>query len=126
MSPADVTAIKNELSQFTGTEGYHRGLTALYTDGIVWVAEKLGCWWLFDDSAAYIHGYEKTDQFAVLRLTINDDESFIVELGDGNDIWRKHFASSFTGFPKKLTPFEFYAQWSPEMSAWIFMLKSEY
>jgi len=51
------TEIENGLSQFTGTEQYHR-FSILFrrvviTDGVKWMAEKAGAFWLLDAIASY-------------------------------------------------------------------------
>jgi hypothetical protein len=46
--------IINELSQFWGTENYHKHwLGLVYTDGIKAMAELCGAYWLIDVVASY-------------------------------------------------------------------------
>ncbi len=43
-----------ELAQFTGTEQYYKHLGGLvYTDGVKYLAEKAGSYWLLDIIASY-------------------------------------------------------------------------
>ena len=40
---------KNELRQFTGTEHWYRDISGyLYTDGVLYVAQEGGAFWLID------------------------------------------------------------------------------
>ena len=123
----DLVKFRDELSNFYGTEAYYKiGPNAVLTDGTKFVAEQLGAFWLFQDTAIYMAGYQETDGFAVIRLSFEDSGPFKVELGDGNGHWRTLFGSEFTDFPKELVPFEFYACWDAVMGMWVLMLKSEY
>jgi hypothetical protein len=47
--------LEQELRQFTGTENYYRHSLSgtLYTDGIKYLAEKAGAYWLIDAIASY-------------------------------------------------------------------------
>lgn len=123
----NIPELKRDLSGFTGTSTYHRiAPNALMTDGTKFLAEKVGAFWLFQDSAVYMRGYETQDDFAVLRLEPAKDGAFIVKCSDGNDHWWELFGASCTDFPTELMPFEFFASWAYEDEAWVFMLKSEY
>jgi hypothetical protein len=51
-NPTDKQALNN-LSQFTGTEQYHRHLNLLCTDGVMFLAHHAGCFWLLDAIASY-------------------------------------------------------------------------
>lgn len=121
---ADVAEIKNTLVQFHGTDGYHRILGAVLTDGTKYLAEAANCFWLFQDTAIYMKGYENEDGFAVIELRVDGESGFKVMLGDGNGKWKMLFESGYTSFPRELMPFQFYACWSE--IGWVHMLKSEY
>src|SRR6266545_2852011 len=46
--------LEDELRQFIGTERYYRHFTGmLYTDGIRYLADRAGCYWLIDVVASY-------------------------------------------------------------------------
>lgn len=45
---------QSDLDQFTGTENYYKSAFGLlYTDGIAFMAEKAGAYWLIDAIASY-------------------------------------------------------------------------
>lgn len=125
-----VNEIKQDLTQFYGTEGYVRiALNAVLTDGTRYIAEEVGAYWLFQDTALFLRGYQETDTFQIIRLRncdVTDGRliGFVVEAGDGNGNWRLLFGSGYTSFPHELMPFEFYASWDGEN--WVFLLKGEY
>lgn len=47
--------LKTELQMFTGTEKYHKltPLPLLATDGVAYLTQKAGCFWLIDAIASY-------------------------------------------------------------------------
>jgi hypothetical protein len=119
-----INEIKQDLAQFYGTEGYVRiAPNAVLTDGTHYIAEEVGAYWLFQDTALFLSGYQETDTFQVIKLDTKD-EGFKLMAGDGNGNWRPLEFGEFTDFPPELMPFEFYASWDGEH--WVFMLKGEY
>jgi len=123
-----INEIKQDLAQFYGTEGYYRiAPNAVLTDGTHYIADELGAYWLFQDTAAYLAGYQNEDTFQVIKLSFvspGEASAFNVDAGDGNGNWRTLFSSEFTDFPQELAPFEFYATWGGEF--WVLTLKGEY
>lgn len=118
--------ILNTLPSFTGTEGYVRiAPNAVLTDGTAYLADAAECYWLFQDCATFMVGYEKGDGFAVIQLTISEDNSFKVLRGDGNDNWTLLWSGEYTDFPLR-PEFEFFAGFQPDIASWVFLLKSEY
>ena len=77
--------IKRELRQFTGTQNYYKNFTGLvYTDGIKFLAEKMGAYWFIDligsyqyklkESSFQIWGIKKTGEtsgFAYMKEDSN-------------------------------------------------------
>ena len=55
MSPQEIGEIRNALSQFTGTEEYHTHWIGrfVYTDGVQYLAEQCGAYWLLDAIASH-------------------------------------------------------------------------
>lgn len=121
-----------ELPQFIGTEHYYRiAPNAVLTDGMHYLADKAGAFWLVTDVA--LLGLDKTGQtfdgFAVVRLGLSDkypEDGFKLEIGDGNGRFKTLEDRSLTDFPRALMPFEFFAQWGGARLGWVMMLKSEY
>jgi hypothetical protein len=91
-----------ELDQFTGTETWYRHNTGrLFTDGIKYLAEKTGAYWLIDEVffSQEIKAI-KRQEFQVWTLKVKDDEGRLI-CDDGNDevVYRKKIV--FTDFPLK-------------------------
>lgn len=114
-------ALIKELEQFTGTDQWYRNPLFppyLYTDGVKYLAEQAGAYWLLD----YIFGSQrfsviKKERFQVWKISVKDSQAIIkVEDGDYNLI--KRFKLDYTDFPLK------------EFSLWftdnVLLLPSEY
>jgi hypothetical protein len=109
------------LKQFTGTEQWYRNPLFpkyLYTDGVKYLAEQAGAYWLID----YIFSKQnlRTIQeqgFQVWKLIVDDGRA-IIKVEDGNENLIKEFKISYTDFPLK------------EFSLWftdsVLLLPSEY
>lgn len=125
-------ALEN-LNQFTGTLDYHRfnviARNVLLTDGALYLANEAGAFWLMDIIASYIKDVEKAcDGFAVAKLVVNDDESALFTLTDGNnDKPLRKQNIGFTDFPlKQIDLFVSQAEGMNEETLFIIMLPSEY
>lgn len=99
------TLTAGELSQFTGTDNWYKhplapGIT--YTDGVKYMAEKAGAYWLLDQ-IAIPQRYEsklKAHPFQVWKLRRDTDgpgAELIVEDGNDNVIQRQRI--DCTDFP---------------------------
>lgn len=94
----------NDLNQFTGSEHWYRhpiNRKFLYTDGVQYVVETAGAYWLIDE-IALIQPYNKkiaAEEFQVWKLTVNADSSAQLTCEDGNDnaVYSKRIP--FTDFP---------------------------
>ena len=114
------------LAQFTGTENWYRyslGRQFLYTDGVKYVAEEAGAYWLID--AIISHQYDpriKSNQgiqeFQLWNLEVQEDCSAILICEDGNNIKILTQKIPFTDFP--LPKIKFYLKDN------ILLLPSEY
>lgn len=71
----------NVLSQFTGTEKYHRGYCGvLYTDGIKYLMDN-GLGWLITDISSYqIKEDIKKIPFQIWTLKVNDDKTAVLTM----------------------------------------------
>jgi hypothetical protein len=72
-----------ELSQFTGTETYHKASffgDLVLTDGMNYLRNKLNCFWLIDIVASVQHlkDIQEEKNFIVWLIKIKKDKSFIV------------------------------------------------
>jgi hypothetical protein len=119
------------LDQFTGTEHWYRhGLArnVTYTDGVKYVAEQAGAYWLIDIIAIAQKLDAKCcrEPFQHWTIDVQDDASAVVvgDDGNGNQLYRQ--AVAWTDFPSKR--FEFYCcedRTSPDINR-VIMLTSEY
>jgi hypothetical protein len=102
------TITKADLNQFTGTEQYYRHWLKgiVYTDGVKFVAESAGAFWLLDIVASY----QPVDaEFQVWRLQ-KEGDAYSVVCTDGNDNVLLKQDIPYTDFPADLMPFELWYQ----------------
>jgi len=102
------TITKADLNQFTGTERYYRHWLKgiVYTDGVKFVAESVGAYWLVDLIASY---QPLKVEFQVWTLRQEGDH-WCVECTDGNYLPVLKQDLPFTDFPEDLMPFEMWYQ----------------
>jgi hypothetical protein len=92
------------LGQFTGTEQWFRhGLArnVLYTEGVQYVAETAGAYWLLDEIAFGQHRPKiRREEFQVWKLVVaeNGTAKLFVEDGNDNKVWSKRI--DYTDFPE--------------------------
>src|SRR5262249_58391805 len=92
------------LAAFTASETFYRhGLNprVVYTEGVRYVAEAGGAYWLVDE-IALIQPYDKrvaAEEFQVWKLAVRPDTTATLTCEDGNDnvVFTKEIA--FTDFP---------------------------
>lgn len=95
---------KADLAQFTGTENWYRHpivRTVIYTDGIKFLAEQAGAYWLIDE-IAFSQSLKnvKAEEFQVWKLSVDLEKSRgVLTCDDGNNniIYKKHI--QYTDFP---------------------------
>ena len=98
------TLTKADLIQFTGSENWYRHSLVrdvLYTDGVRYVAETAGAYWLIDE-IALAQRYEKrvaAEEFQHWKLTVKADQTATLACddGNGNAVYSKKI--EFTDFP---------------------------
>jgi hypothetical protein len=98
------TLTNSDLCQFTGTEYWYRhslNRDVVYTEGVQYVADKGGAYWLID-AIAIAQRSEKTvsaEVFQVWTLKVREDRSASLVCDDGNDniVYAQHIP--FTDFP---------------------------
>lgn len=97
------TLTKSDLANFTGSERWFRHSLVrhiLYTDGVQYVAEHGGAYWLIDEIAfAQALPAVASQTFQMWRLSVNKAQSAILVCDDGNGhvVFTKPIA--FTDFP---------------------------
>ena len=92
------------MRQFTGTEQWHRHAfvrTLLYTDGVQYVAEKGGAYWLLDDIAFAQRRHKRVaaEVFQLWRLRVHPDRTATLTCEDGNGQAVFTKTLTFTDFP---------------------------
>ena len=113
------STIEDELRHFTGTQHYYRNFTGLlYTDGIRYLAEQAGSYWLVDLVGSHQPRLLNA-RFQVWELEVMEDESALVTMveDDGEPVSVRQ-ELPFTDFPLK--NFSFYC------IDGVMLLKSEY
>src|SRR5688572_6248543 len=104
MTDTKKTLTPADLRQFTGTETWHRHSCVrkvLYTNGVKYVAETAGAYWLLDDIAFAQHGDKRVaaEAFQLWTLRVHPDCTATLTCvdGNGNPVFTK--ALTFTDFP---------------------------
>ena len=114
-----------DLSQFCGTEQYHKTFlfnpNLKHTDGVQYFAETAGCYWFLDIVATEIYALTKQEPFISIKLIVGSNESntdavIVATNGDENVIFRKLIP--YTDCPVEV--YEFF------MTDDVLMLTSEY
>jgi hypothetical protein len=95
---------KADLAQFTGTENWYRHpirRNILYTDGIQYLAEKAGAYWLIDEIAFnQMQPRIGSEEFQVWTLKVNLEKNQAVltcDNGNGHIVYSKEI--EYTDFP---------------------------
>jgi hypothetical protein len=91
---------RDALEQFTGTEQWYRHLSGyLYTDGVLYLAQEGGAFWLIDRILFMTMKKKELQEFGVWKLTINENKSAILVCEDGNyhELYREKI--DWTDFP---------------------------
>lgn len=111
-----------DLAGFTGTENYYRHALSrayTYTDGVKYMAEKAGAYWLIDVVVSHQHNPRvRREEFQVWKLKLNKTgHGTMVTCEDGNGHRVTQQRIQFTDFPL------------PEITLWlennVVMLPSE-
>ena len=94
-----------DLAGFTGSEHFYRHWMnkGVFTDGIKFVAETAGAFWLIDVVFSHQCGKKvRNEEFQIWELNVNDDHTAVVTMkGDSN---RKPVVTQeipYTDFPMK-------------------------
>jgi len=91
-----------ELRQFTGTTQWFKHLSGyLYTDGVQYVAEQGGAYWLLDKILFITRAKAKLQEFGVWKLSVREDRTAQLVCEDGN--YNKLYVEKieWTDFPLK-------------------------
>lgn len=116
------TLSKSDLYQFTGSEVWYRHSLVknlCYTDGVRYVAQTGGAYWLIDEIAfAQAEPLVQAEEFQFWKLSVNGDRSCVLTCDDGNGnvVFKKEI--EYTDFP--LDKITFY------LTNQVLLLPSEY
>lgn len=121
--------IKSDLGQFIGTENWYRHplcRTLLFTDGIHFLAEKAGAFWLIDVVGSYQHKL-KQESFQLWRLEKAESGAVVTCRRDTNepDLIRQEIPYTDFPFDDLGDRFEWYVCQNDE-TTFVMLLKSEY
>jgi hypothetical protein len=77
LTQQDAAALETDLAQFSGTENWWRHWTGriTYTDGVEFLAEKAGAFWLVDLVASHQTARLRQEQFQVWLLAVNREKT---------------------------------------------------
>ncbi len=114
--------LKAELRYFTGSEQFYRNPLFpgyRYTEGVQYMAEKAGAYWLID----YILSNQpdkqlKEQRFQTWKIHVTHEDKAIITVDDGDGNQLQQFRLSHTDFP-----FEHFTLWLVDS---VLMLPSEY
>ncbi len=89
--------LSTDLNQFTGTENYYRHwMGCVFTDGVQYLAEQAGAYWLIDA----VFSYRRREPFQVWTLKKNDDNSAVLTMQeDSGEPAKVRQTIPFTDFP---------------------------
>lgn len=76
LTQQDTAELETDLSQFSGTDNWWRHWTGriTYTDGVKFLAEKAGAFWLIDLVASYQTGRLRQEEFQIWKLVVDHDK----------------------------------------------------
>lgn len=112
----------NELKQFKGTSAYTKlNPNCQLTDGALYLAETVGCFWLFNFFYSHLVTQNYHKNFACLKMRVSNS-SALVKITDGNELALASEVIEYTDFP--LDEIILFSCFSREY--WVMMLPSEY
>ena len=84
------------LANFTGTEHYYQHFPGCkYTDGVKYLAETAGCYWLLD----VIFSYRRKDPFQIWTLVVKDKKAVVTMKEDSDTPVLIKQEIEYTDFP---------------------------
>ena len=92
------------IHNFTGTDGYHyvpMFKKIKYTDGVQYLAQSGSAYWLLDVCFSHAIPLIGKEDMMVCKLTVNDDNSALFVMTDGNENELARQEIEFTDFPAK-------------------------
>ncbi len=95
------TLTQNDLDMFNGTENWYKHTLSgyTYTDGVKYLADKAGAYWLIDKILLTTRYTKKLQECGTWILYVNEDKTAVLECGDGNGNSLYKEKLEFTDFP---------------------------
>ena len=82
------------------TEFYYRYMTVMLTDGVKFLCETAQCWWFADIIASHQFNEKvKHEDFQVYQLDVNEDQTALITITDGNGRVLDKQEVTYTDFP---------------------------
>lgn len=129
-------AVRTYAAQCNGSEDFHRHALArrmVYTNGVRYVAETCGAWWLVDAIASYIATTKRVqaEDFQVWTLHAAGENGAELVCTNGNEGAPAiaHQKVGYTDFPRELMPFRLFCErgeLEPGASGFVLMLPEEW
>lgn len=99
----DAGELQHQLAHYTGSDTlYRHGLArqVLYTDGVKFLADSAGAYWLLDEIALTQKKPSVVgEEFQVWKLVVNSDSTGVLTCDDGNGNVVHRIDIPFTDFP---------------------------
>jgi hypothetical protein len=97
-------SLEHDLRQFTGSENVYKNFTGLrYTDGVKYLAEKAGAYWLIDAIGSYQRDkrlqIERLQEFQLWTLTVKENVGLLQCFEDSGVPATLEQEIEFTDFP---------------------------
>ena len=90
--------LESDLAQFIGTVNYYRHwLGGLYTDGVQYLAEQAGAYWLID--AIFSHRRRESFQVWTLKKNADDNGAVLTMQEDSGERAKVRQKIPYTDFP---------------------------
>lgn len=120
--------LRNALSQFIGTQHYYRYSPlfrhTLLTDGVKFLADEAGCYWLIDMIGSHLSSVPATESFVVARYAGTPNGSGLFSLTDDIPARKTYATQGVTHSDFMLDEIVLYVQ--RREAGWVVMLRSEY
>lgn len=95
----DARNIEQELMQFRGTERYYRHMASVYTEGVKYMADRCGAYWLLDVIDSYQHELDQPFQIWELRVDVEARTGRVTMKEDTDEPYLVEQEIPFTDFP---------------------------
>jgi len=122
--------LEANLAQFYGSENYYKASfgRVVYTDGVKYLADHAGAYWLVDAVASYQGRNLAGEEFQEWRLTVDlEARAAVLVADDGNGRELARQVIEYTDFPlEEVTLYLVYGSLDGVTPCWVLMLPNEY